>query len=297
MTRLPSVGDVGHAFEFPIELGKVREFARATKAGHPSYVCLNGGPLVIPPTFLTSAAWWIPADGGVLNVLADDWSRLLHGGQRYVFHGSPPSSGDRLVATQRIRDVTERTGRRAGRMTFIDWSTDFVDGEGVLRAEELHLTILTERPPGGSATAGDLRARPDLGSSGHGPTLEELVDNRVSMTDIVRYQGASGDLNPIHHDHELAKAAGHRSAFSVGMLHAGILGSHVGTVFGPENVREFGVRFKEQVWPGDQLAYGGRVVDRQEVAGERLLTLDLEVRRSDGRVPLTGQARVVDAGS
>ncbi len=116
----------------------------------------------------------------------------------------------------------------------------------------------------------------------------------MSVTDIVRYQGASGDLNPIHHDHELARAHGYPSAFSVGMLHAGILGSHVATIFGPERVRDFGVRFREQVWPGDELVYGGRVVGRREAAGEQLLALRLEVRRTDGQVPMTGDALVVD---
>jgi acyl dehydratase len=30
----------------------------------------------------------------------------------------------------------------------------------------------------------------------------------ITRTDIVKYQGASGDFNPIHHDEEFAKAAG-----------------------------------------------------------------------------------------
>jgi acyl dehydratase len=41
------------------------------------------------------------------------------------------------------------------------------------------------------------------------------------MTDVVRYQGASGDMNPMHHDDELARGAGYPEAFGVGMLGAG----------------------------------------------------------------------------
>lgn len=290
MTRMPEAGDAGPRFRLPIETGKVREFAAATKAQHPSYLRLDADSLVVPPTFLTTAAWWIPPGSGVLDRLADDWARLLHGGQRYLFHGLPPTSGETLVATQRIREVTERTGRRAGVMTFIDWSTDFVDAAGVLRAEERHLTIHTGRPPAASVAPERPSAVPRDGS-----TLADFVDDPVSMTDIVRYQGASGDLNPIHHDDAWARRNGHPSAFSVGMLHAGILGSHVATTFGPEGVRDFGVRFREQMWPGDELTYGGRVAGWREVAGERLLVLELEVQRtSDGAVPLTGDALVVD---
>ena len=36
----------------------------------------------------------------------------------------------------------------------------------------------------------------------------------ISRTDMVRYQGASGDFNPIHHDEEFAKSAGYPSVFS-----------------------------------------------------------------------------------
>jgi hypothetical protein len=44
-----------------------------------------------------------------------------------------------------------------------------------------------------------------------------------TMTDVVAYQGASGDLNPMHHDDDLARSAGYPAAFSVEMLGAGYL--------------------------------------------------------------------------
>jgi acyl dehydratase len=33
----------------------------------------------------------------------------------------------------------------------------------------------------------------------------------VTRTDFVRYQGASGDMNPIHHDETFARAAGYEA--------------------------------------------------------------------------------------
>ena len=56
---------------------------------------------------------------------------------------------------------------------------------------------------------------------GAGPEPREY--GPLTRTDFVRYQGASGDFNPIHHDEEFAKAAGYPTVFSVGMLQAGIL--------------------------------------------------------------------------
>src|SRR5690606_26964040 len=40
---------------------------------------------------------------------------------------------------------------------------------------------------------------------------------------FVRYSGASGDLNPMHYDDTLARAAGNPSVFSQGMHQAALL--------------------------------------------------------------------------
>jgi MaoC like domain len=50
---------------------------------------------------------------------------------------------------------------------------------------------------------------------------------RVELTDVVRYAGASGDLNPIHYDPSYARAAGHEGLFAMGALHGGWLVSHL----------------------------------------------------------------------
>ena len=80
------------------------------------------------------------------------------------------------------------------------------------------------------------------------------------MTDIVPYQGASGDLVPLHHDDEFARAAGFPAAFSVGMLSAGWLASVVTDSFGETAVLRFGTRFTGVVYRGDVLTASGEVV-------------------------------------
>jgi hypothetical protein len=77
------------------------------------------------------------------------------------------------------------------------------------------------------------------------------------------------------------------------MLHAGILGSYVADRYRPENVREVGVRFRQQVWPGDQLTYAGQVVRRLDTPEGPMLELRLEVQRN-GAAVISGTARVVD---
>lgn len=110
----------------------------------------------------------------------------------------------------------------------------------------------------------------------------------LTRTDFVRYQGASGDFNPIHHDDEFAQSAGYPTAFSVGMLQAGILASFATDWLGPRNVRRFGVQFREQVWPGDRLVCSGKVVGRDDAA--RTVDLELVVTRVGGGAAIKGNA-------
>jgi acyl dehydratase len=116
----------------------------------------------------------------------------------------------------------------------------------------------------------------------------------LTRTDFVRYQGASGDFNPIHHDEAFAQSAGFPTVFSVGMLQAGILGCSSTEWLGAENVRRFSVQFREQVWPGDHLACEATVRRRYEQDGERRVDLDLLVTRQEsGGAAIKGEATFV----
>lgn len=120
-----------------------------------------------------------------------------------------------------------------------------------------------------------------------------FVDGPMTMTDIVRYQGASGDLNPLHHDAGYARAAGYPGPFAVGMRQAGVLAARAGRWLGHANVRRFTVRFLEQAWPGDVLTHEMAVTARHEQDGERLVDLELTCSRRGGGVHLRGQATYV----
>lgn len=115
----------------------------------------------------------------------------------------------------------------------------------------------------------------------------------LTRTDFVRYQGASGDFNPVHHDETFATGAGYPSVFSVGMLQAGVLATYATNWLGPENVRRFTVRFSEQVWPGDTLTCAGTVVKKYDDAGERKVDLELTCTRQTGGVAVEGSATFV----
>jgi acyl dehydratase len=116
----------------------------------------------------------------------------------------------------------------------------------------------------------------------------------LTRTDFVRYQGASGDFNPIHHDEEFARSAGFPTVFSVGMLQAGILATFATDWLGAENVRRFNAQFREQVWPGDTVVCSGKVTRRYEDAGERKVDVELLCTRVEsGGAAIKGEATFV----
>jgi acyl dehydratase len=123
-----------------------------------------------------------------------------------------------------------------------------------------------------------------------GHTLPDRTFGPLTRTDFVRYQGASGDFNPIHHDEEFARSAGFETVFSVGMLQAGLLATYCTDVLGPANIRRFKVQFREQVWPGDTLLATARVAAVYEADEEPRIDLELTMTRAGGGTAITGQA-------
>lgn len=106
----------------------------------------------------------------------------------------------------------------------------------------------------------------DLEVGAEGPAREEAP---LTITDFVRYQGASGDMNPFHHDTEFANRAGFPKPFAVGMFGAGVLASWATDWLGAGNARRFKVQWREQAWPGDVLTCAGKVVATREDGGQR----------------------------
>jgi hypothetical protein len=136
-------GQTGTEFTMDIELGKIREFARATRSANPDY--LTGDSPVVPPTFLTTTMLWSTGEANPWDKVKMDQSRGLHAEQEYVFHGPPPRAGTRLTAQSRISEVFEKQGRRGGVLTFAVMVTEFRDAEGRLVAEARLTGVEAER--------------------------------------------------------------------------------------------------------------------------------------------------------
>jgi len=124
-----------------------------------------------------------------------------------------------------------------------------------------------------------------------GDALPEIRVEKLTRTDFVKYAGASGDFNPIHHDQTFAEASGNPTVFAMGMLNAGILSRVVTAFAGRPNVRRYKVRFATRAWPGDDVICRGRVT--KKIAGvEKLVEGELEAVNQKGETLITGSFAV-----
>jgi acyl dehydratase len=113
-----------------------------------------------------------------------------------------------------------------------------------------------------------------------------LVED-LKRTQIVQYAGSSGDYNPLHTDEIFTtKVAGYPSVFAHGMLTMGMTGKMITDYVGDARLTKYGVRFTNQVWPGDTLDATATV---KEVEGG-IVKLDIETKNQDGVVVVSGYA-------
>lgn len=123
-----------------------------------------------------------------------------------------------------------------------------------------------------------------------GDASPEIHVGEITRTMIVRYAGASGDFNPIHHDEVFATEAGLPSIFAMGMMNAGFVAHLLQDWMGLGNVRKYSVKFKERVWPGDQLKGKGTVVSKAQPGN--MVKVELTLVNQHDKVALQADALV-----
>ena len=121
------IGQWGPEGTLRVEVGKIREFARAVKDPKPEYLA-PPQPLA-PPTFLMTIAHWLGDLGATRSAVKLDYRRLLHGEQEFEYH-RPIRPGDVLCARSRTKDVFEKPGKRGGQMVFVVGETEFTNQRG-----------------------------------------------------------------------------------------------------------------------------------------------------------------------
>lgn len=124
-----------------------------------------------------------------------------------------------------------------------------------------------------------------------GDELPSFTVENLTRTDFVKYAGASGDFNPIHHDQTFAEASGNPTVFAMGMLNAGILSRLLVDYAGLKNLRKYKVRFATRVWPGDSVTCKGKVTKKLVENGEHLIEGEVVALNQKGEVAIQGSFR------
>ena len=120
-----------------------------------------------------------------------------------------------------------------------------------------------------------------------GDTYSECLVEDLKRTQIVQYAGASGDYNPVHTDELFTKeVAGYPSVFAHGMLTMGMTGRMLTNYVGDGRLTKYGVRFTNQVWPGDTLTATATV----ESVEDGVVNLEVKTTNQDDVVVLSGYA-------
>jgi acyl dehydratase len=124
-----------------------------------------------------------------------------------------------------------------------------------------------------------------------GDTYSERLVEDLKRTQIVQYAGSSGDYNPLHSDEMFTtQVAGYPSVFAHGMLTMGMTGRLLTNYVGDGRLTNYGVRFTNQVWPGDTLDSTATVEELREEGGEHFVDLTVATVNQDGVVVVKGTA-------
>jgi len=120
-----------------------------------------------------------------------------------------------------------------------------------------------------------------------GDSYSECLVEDLKRTQIVQYAGASGDYNPLHTDEIFTtQVAGYPTVFAHGMLTMGMTGRMLTNYVGDGRLTKFGVRFTNQVWPGDTLTATATV----ESVEDGIVRLNVVTTNQDGTVVMSGYA-------
>ena len=124
-----------------------------------------------------------------------------------------------------------------------------------------------------------------------GDNHSEQICENLSRTQIVQYAGASGDYNPLHSDEVYTtQVAGYKTVFAHGMLTMGMTGKMLTNYVGDGRLTKYGVRFTNQVWPGDTLVATATVAAIRNENGQNLVDLTLSTKNQNGVEVVSGSA-------
>ena len=125
-------------FEFPVERGKIKEFAKSLCDPHPAYTDreyargLGYPDVLMPVTYPIAFAHHMPSDNFILEMtesLGMNVATSVHG-ETEIFHYRPVFAGETLRGEITIGRIYEKEGKRGGTMTFVEMDVNYYGEDG-----------------------------------------------------------------------------------------------------------------------------------------------------------------------
>jgi acyl dehydratase len=215
---------------------------------------------------------------------------LIHVDQQFTFHG--PLERDTTI---KMTGTVERVRERGGAYFVTFAAVGATNGEVVLESRSTFLMSdqaaagsAADRPEPSAADRGPNEEAPDR----HPPEVGLVLTTRksASRADLVRYAAATRDYNPLHWDHEAARAAGLDGVVVHGLLMLSWLAQQAAAfAAGPAPIVTIRVRFRSALGPAEVADVEAVVADVTPDGGEANLSLKLVAGTSD---VVTGSAVV-----
>jgi acyl dehydratase len=196
------------------------------------------------PTMATTLAYpgfvWRDYDLGV------DWRRVLHAETSVILHSPLPVQGE-IVGKTRFGPIFDK-GAEKGAIVYQTREIHTADGAHI--ASVRNGTFL--RSEGGFGGSSESQPRPHL-IPDRSPDLVARLPTAANQALIYRL---SGDLNPLHVDPSIARAAGFERPILHGLASYGVAGRAILKALcgdEPERLCRLDVRFASPVFPGETI--------------------------------------------
>ena len=236
-----------------------------------------------PPGYAAALLFAVAGDFLTDPRIAPYLATLIHIDQQFTFSRPIAVDAD-VVVTGTVSRVRERGG--AYFVTFV--ASGEIAGEVVLESRSTFL--MSDEATGGVATDAP---EPDVSDRARNDTVvasseaqmgqTSTMEKSASRKDLIRYSAATGDFNPLHWDHDSARAAGLEGVVVHGLLMLSWLAQQA-SVYGrgPAPVATIKVRFRSALRPAEAARIEATVKDiatdcREAVIGLRLSVGEAEV--------------------
>jgi acyl dehydratase len=228
-----------------VTLDALQSYARACNDDNPRYfdgTAADG--IIAPPMFAVVVTWLSVITAMTDPELQADLLRLLHSAQDMEFL-APIRPGDAITSTGRIASIE---AHQNGESMALELEAHNGSGEQVNR------TVFTIFIRGRRSSGSLAQAKGDDAGVRGAPMI--TAEQTIDLDQTTRYAAASGDLNPIHVDANVAKMAGLPGIIVHGLCTMAFAAKVMVDRLcdgDPVRLKRLAVRFSRPVFPGDTI--------------------------------------------